>query len=221
MGRASARALPRRYIEVREEGIGLGAALSRRRRPWLAAPIVGLALLIAAAPATAQRYPPSPQGEDVAFVQLGAVGELVTLELCRAAARSSALDASEAHTFARLAAVQSQGWRRLDSLLGEGAISREAFTVRLPAGVLRSRARTIALAARFERLLAGLYLSGVESAVDPPTRLLLGRHLATSVRNLTVLRRLRGSHLNLRAPRQLSVEYVGDQFDAYLAIPGA
>lgn len=199
----------------------MGAVLNRRRPLWLAAPVALLLLLIGAAPATAQRYPPSPQGEDIAFLQLGAVGELVTLELCRAAARSSALDATAAHTFARLAAVQAKGWRRLDSLLGEGAISREAFTVRIPASVLRSRARTIALAARFERLLAGLYLSGVESAVDPPTRLLLGRHLAASVRNLTILRRLRGSHLNLRAPRQLSVEYVGDQFDRYLAIPGA
>ena len=74
---------------------------------------------------------------------------------------------------------------------------------------------------RFEKLLSGLYLGGVESTVDPPTRLLIGHHLAMSTRDLAVLQDLEGDAPKLRAPKQLSVEYVGEQFERYLSIPGA
>jgi hypothetical protein len=188
---------------------------------WLAGLIALVMVMIVAAPARAQQYPPAPKGEDIAFLQLGAVGELVTLELYRSAAHSKAFDTGDRRTFERLAAQTSKGWLRLNSLLGEGAVSREIFSVRFPAGVLRSAPKTTALAVHFERLLTGLYLSGVESTIDPPTRLLIGRHLSMSTRDLTILRDLHGPHVSMRAPRQLSVEYVGEQFDHYLAIPGA
>jgi hypothetical protein len=186
------------------------------------APLVLVALLtMTATSARAEQYPPAPKGEDIAFLQLGAVGELVTLELFRAASHSDALGASEQHTFGRLADQTSTAWRGFNSLLGEGAISREIFDVHIPASVLRSRGQTLALAARFERLLSGLYLSGVQSTVDPPTRLLIGNHLLMSTQGLTVVRGMRGAKLNLKVPKQLSVEYVGEQFDHYLAIPSA
>lgn len=171
--------------------------------------------------AGAQQYRPAPQGDDIAYLQLGAVSELVTLELYRGAVHSKALDASETQTFKRLADQTAKGWLRLNSLLGEGAISREIFTVTIPASVLRSRVKTVALAVRFEKLLSGLYLGGVESTVDPPTRLLIGHHLAMSTRDLAVLQDLEGDAPKLRAPKQLSVEYVGEQFERYLSIPGA
>jgi hypothetical protein len=184
------------------------------------APLVLVALLTTTVTsARAEQYPPSPKGEDIAFLQLGAVGELVTLELFRAASHSDALAANEQHTFGRLADQTSKAWRGFNSLLGEGAISREIFAVHIPASVLRSRGKTLALAARFERLLTGLYLSGVQSTLDPPTRLLIGNHLLMSTRDLTILRGLRGAKVNLRVPKQLSVQYVGEQFDNYLAIP--
>jgi hypothetical protein len=171
--------------------------------------------------ARAEQYPPAPKGEDIAFLQLGAVGELVTLELFRAASHSDALGAMEQHTFGSLADQTSKAWRGFNSLLGEGAISREVFDVHIPASVLHSRRETLALAARIERLLSGLYLSGVQSTIDPPTRLLVGNHLLMSTQGLTVLRGMRGAKLNLQVPKQLSVEYVGEQFDHYLAIPSA
>lgn len=176
---------------------------------------------VATSTASAEKYPPAPQGEDIAFVQLGTVGELVTLELYREAAGSTALQADEKRTFRRLAKAKVKAFQRLNSLLGEAEISGEDFAVKIPNSVLRSRGKIIALACRFERLLAGLYLSGVQSTIDPPTRLLIGRHLVTSTRNLTILRGLRGSHANLKVPKQLSVEYVGIQFDRYLTIPGS
>jgi hypothetical protein len=185
----------------------------------LVAPLVLVALLTIATSARAEQYPPAPKGEDIAFLQLGAVGELVTLELFRAASHSNALDAREQHAFSSLADQTSQAWQGFNSLLGEGAISREIFAVHIPASVLGSRGKTLALAARFERLLTGLYLSGVQSTIDPPTRLLVGNHLLMSTQGLTVLRGMRGAKLNLKVPKQLSVQYVGDQFDHYLAIP--
>jgi hypothetical protein len=195
--------------------------LLRVRSLWLVAPLVLVALLTIATSARAEQYPPAPKGEDIAFLQLGAVGELVTLELFRAASHSDALAAGEQHTFDVLADQTSKAWRGFNELLGEGAISREIFAIHIPASVLRSRGQTLALAARFERLLSGLYLSGVQSTLDPPTRLLIGDHLLMSTQGLTVLRGMRGAKLNLKVPKQLSVQHVGDQFDHYLAIPSA
>jgi len=199
----------------------LGITLNRVRSLCLALPVALIALAVVSSSAGAQQYRPEPQGDDIAYLQLGAVSELVTLELFRSAAHSKALGASEKGTFKRLADQTAKGWIKLNSLLGEGAISREIFTVKIPAGVLKSRAKTVALATRFEKLLAGLYLGGVESTIDPPTRLLIGRHLTTSARDLSVLEDLRGGRPSMLAPKPLSVEYVGEQFERYLAIPGS
>lgn len=214
---------PKRYIANLEKGTKLGIDLTRRRSSWLAASLALAAILMAVVvtPAHAEQYRPAPQGDDIAFLQLGAVGELVTLELLRSASHSDALGAQEKHTLGRLADQTSKAWRQFNSLLGEGAISREIFAVKFPASVLRSRAETMALAARFERLLTGLYLSGVESTVDPPTRLLVGNHLLMSTRDLTVLHGLSAGKVEMKMPRQLSVEYVGEQFETYLTIPNA
>lgn len=174
---------------------------------------------LAAPVASAERYPPAPQAEDIAFLQLGSVAEMVTTELYWEAEDSTAFVRPERNQFGRLARKRERAWERLNRLLGEDAITEEDFAVRIPNSVLRSRQETLALAARFERLLAGLYLSGTQSTIDPPTRLLIGRHLAAATQNLTVLRGMRGSRLNLKAPKPLSVQYVGTQFDRYLALP--
>lgn len=208
-----------RYTANPEKGTKLRLDLSLVRSRWLVAPLVLVALFMTVTSARAEQYSPSPKGDDIAFLQLGAVGELVTLELFRTASHSDVLGATEQHTFGRLADETATAWRGFNSLLGEGAISREIFAVHIPASVLRSRGETLALAARFERLLTGLYLSGVQSTIDSPTRLLIGNHLLMSTRGLTLLRGMRGAKLNLSVPKQLSVQYVGEQFDHYLAIP--
>jgi hypothetical protein len=201
------------------KGIELVTESSRRRRALaVAMAVAALALALASAGAQAAQYPPNPRGDDIAFVQLGAVGELVAHELYAEAAGSQALEPRERQMFRRLAKQKDEAWHRLNALLGEEATTEGVFAVTIPGGVLRSRGETIALAARFERLLSGLYLGGVQSAVDPPTRLLIGRQLAASTRNLTLLRGLRGAKANLRPVKPLSVEYVGIQFDRYLGV---
>lgn len=180
--------------------------------------LVILAFALSCGVARASEYPPNPQGDDIAFVQLGAVGELVAHQLYQEAAGAKALEPRERQIFRRLAQQSHKTWHAFNRLLGEEATTEGVFAVRIPASVLRSRGATIALAARFERLLAGLYLGGVQSTVDPPTRLLIGRQLAASARNLTLLRALRGPQANLRPTKPLSVEYVGIQFDRYLGV---
>ncbi len=192
-----------------------------RSRVCLAVPLATLALLSLAGPASAEQFPPAPQGDDVAFVQLGAVAELVTLQLYRSAAADDALQPRERRAFGRLAKQQAKSFEGLNRLLGEDELTDSDFGVHIPGEVLRSAAKTTALAARFERLLAGLYLGGVQSTIDPPTRLLIGKRLAAASRDLTLIRALRGEKLNLKPLRPLSVEYVGIQFDRYLTIPGA
>jgi len=197
----------------------LASHSSRPRRTLaIAASVAVLAIALASGVARAAQFPPNPQGDDIAFVQLGAVGELVAQQLYGSAASSQALEAPERQIFRRLAEQKDKAWHELNGLLGEEGSTEGVYAVKIPASVLRSRGETIALAARFERLLSGLYLGGVESTVDPPTRLLIGRQLAASTRNLTLLRGLRGSKPNLRPARPLSVEYVGIQFDHYLGV---
>jgi hypothetical protein len=203
------------------KGTRLASESSRLRRKLAAlAALAALALALTSGVAEAAQYPPNPEGEDIAFVQLGAVGELVAQQLYSSAASSDALEARERKMFKRLAAQKDNAWRKLNALLGEEATTEGVFDVTIPAKVLRSRGATIALAVRFERLLSGLYLGGVQSTVDPPTRLLIGRELAASTRNLTLLRTLRGPGANLRPVKPLSVEYVGIQFDRYLGLLG-
>ncbi|HEY0278680.1 MAG TPA: hypothetical protein VGC32_10475 [Solirubrobacterales bacterium] len=196
----------------------MGLDLPRLRSLSIAIPLALVLLLATVTSARAEKYPPAPKGDDISFLQLGAVGELVTLELYRAASHSEALGQREKQLFGRMAAQTSKSWRTFNSLLGEGAISREIFTVNIPASVLRSKGQTMALAARFERLLSGLYLSGVESTNDPPTRLLIGEHLLNNTRNLAVVGSLQGGKVQSHPTRQLSVEYVGEQFETYLGI---
>jgi len=177
-----------------------------------------LAFALTCGVAQAKVFPPTPQGDDIAYIQLGAVGELVAQQLYSSAASSDALEAREEKMFDRLAKQKEKTWQRLNALLGEEGTTEGVFNVKIPASVLRSRGETLALAARFERLLAGLYLGGVQSTNDPPTRLLIGRQLAASSRNLTLLRGLRGPKADLRPIKPLSVEYVGIQFDDYLGV---
>ena len=201
------------------KGAELATHSSRPRRTLaVAASVAVLGVALSAGIARANPYPPQPQGDDIAFVQLGAVGELIAHGLYQEAASAKALEPRERQMFRRLAHQSHRTWRTFNALLGEEATTEGVFAVRIPAGVLRSRGATIALAARFERLLSGLYLGGVQSTVDPPTRLLVGRQLAASARNLTLLRGLRGPKANLRPTKPLSVEYVGIQFDRYLGV---
>jgi hypothetical protein len=169
-----------------------------------------------------EKFPPTPVGDDVAYVQLGTVGELVSIDFYRAAAKRTGLfTVSERKRLLQMGNQKAKQWERLNTALGpEDMIDDQSFAVALPKDAMSTRKGIAHLGERLERLLVGVYLGGVQSAQDPPTRLLLGERLAMDQQNLAWLRGLRGTPNYLRIPGPMSVEYVGIQFDRFLTTPG-
>ncbi|ADB48939.1 ferritin-like domain-containing protein [Conexibacter woesei] len=173
-----------------------------------------------ALPARAALPAPEPKGEDLGFLQLGAIGERVSLELYRAAAAAPALTVAERRRAAQIRAEKVKQVAKLDAALGEDALGDDSFTITLPARELASRASIGRFGERLEALLVGVYLNGVQNGEDRSTRLLLGRLLAYDVQQLAWLRALRGAPNFTRVPSPLSVELAGEQLDRFLSTPG-
>lgn len=162
----------------------------------------------------------TPVGEDVSFVLLGAVGERVSIDFYRAAAaQSKILDRRTRRQFRALAKQKVRQWRHLNAALGEDALTDEDFTSNLPPNALKTSKQIFRFGERLERLLAGVYLSGLRDTSDPATRVMLARRLVADLQNLAVLRGLRGASGRVSMPAPLSVEYAGTQIDQLLAEP--
>lgn len=181
----------------------------------------GAALLAPVASAGAALPSPAPQGDDVGFIQLGAVGERISLEVHRELSRSKLLTRDERRRARTGRDATAKGLAQLNRALGDDdAIEPDTFTIGLPPRELRARGTLVRLGERIEAVLVGLYLNGVQNAEDPATRLLLGRLLALDVQEFAWLRSLRGATDYLQVPGPLSVERAGDALDRFLAIPG-
>lgn len=162
----------------------------------------------------------APEGDDLATVHLGAVAELVSIELFRELRRSPELPGP---LRARAAEVRDEKIRQLEVLngiLGEDAVSADDFVVALPQRELSTRQRLAALGVRIERVLVGSLLNGVPNVADRPTRQLVARLLAYEAQQLAWLRELRGAANPTRPPSPLTIEQAGAVLDRYLSIPG-
>ena len=175
---------------------------------------------ILAAPADAALPQPTPSGDDLGFVQLGAVGERVSLEYYRAARHALALPGLERKRMALARDEKAKQLAALNAALGEDALGADDFEIVLPEGALATRKGIALLGRELEGLLVGLYLNGVQNAADRSTRLLLGRLLAYDVQQLAWLRGLRGGVNHTEVPAPQSVERVGAQLDRFLVTPG-
>lgn len=163
---------------------------------------------------------PAPSDEDFSFVQLGVVGELVSIEFYRAAASQDVLSKSERNRLTRMVTAKTKLWDRLNEVLGDDAVTDEDFAVDLPTGQLRKKFKLARLGERLERLMVGSYLSASRLTEDPGTRVLFAQMLAFDMQNFAWFRGLRGAPNDLRIPKPMSVEYVGTQIDRYLSTPG-
>jgi hypothetical protein len=104
-------------------------------------------------------------------------------------------------------------------VLADEAPTAEDFGVAFPQGAVASRARTLELGAELEEQTTRLYLSAVSEAIDPATRLLLGKLLVNDTQHLDALRALTGApsaFAGLRGP--LELEQAGAWLDGYLRV---
>ena len=185
--------------------LGAGAAL-------------GGALL--AAPAGAALPQPTPVGDDLGFVQLGAVGERISLEYYRVARHAVVLTGPERRRAGLARDAKAKQFAALNAALGDDALADGDLAIALPARAFQSRERLVALGRELEGALVGAYLNGVQNAEDRSTRLLLGRLLAYDVQQLAWLRALGGNANDTEVPAPLSVERAGAQLDRFLTTPG-
>jgi hypothetical protein len=177
------------------------------------------AALGSASPARAAFPTPTPVGDDVGFVQLGAVGERISLEYYRTARHATVLAGPERRRVALARDTKARQFAALNAALGEDALTEDDFAIAFPAKDLSTHKRLVTLGRDLEAVLVALYLNGVHNAQDRSTRLLLGRLLAYDVQQLAWLRGLHGQPDMTEVPAPLSVELAGAQLDRFLSTP--
>ena len=177
---------------------------------------------LSAAPASAALPPPAPVGDDLSWLQLGYVGELVSTALYAAAAKAPGWTRSERRWIDLLERADRGHLERLRAALGAEAPGDGDFAVELPAAVSRSRRAALQLAGRIEAALTGVYLSGSYQAQDPATRLLLARLAAADAQHQATLRVLRGVPATSgKLPGPALLEQAATVVDRYVTVPDA
>jgi hypothetical protein len=174
-----------------------------------------------AAPAAAELPPPAPQGDDVAYLSFGVVGELTSLAWYRRAARVSGFGAGERRRLGAAATAKRAHVARINAALGPDAVAPGDFAARFPAAALASRARALALGRELEDLLVGVYLNGAAFARDSATRLLLGRLLTYDAQQLAWIRGLAGGPAAAGLPSPATLEQAGAALDRLLTTPSS
>lgn len=174
------------------------------------------------APARAAAPTPAPAGDDVAFVQFGAVAERVAQAYYRRALTTPRI--FERAQRRRLALAHRQTLAhvaRLNAVLGDDAVGPDDFAIAFAERAFDERARASRLGERIERLLLGVYLNGAAYAEDAATRLLLARLAASATTQLAALRAIRGAPPTGGLPFPTDLDVAGARLDTFLALPGS
>jgi Ferritin-like domain len=175
--------------------------------------------LLTAAPAHAAGPPPAPQGDDIGFLQWGATAELVSVAFWDRALEADAFGARVRRWMTAMRTADRQHLTALSTVLADEAPTEQDFEVVLPRRAFGSRAGILALGAEIEESITRAYLAGVTEAIDPATRLLLGKLLVQDVAHLDAVRSLDGSpsaFAGQRAP--LGLEQAGEWLDRHLRV---
>lgn len=199
---------------VRRDLLRLGAAGAAGA---LVAPVVAAAQQPAPTPTPTG---PAPQGDDIGYVQWGAMAELLSVAFWRRAIDDGDFSKRAQRRLRAARDNDADHLARLLAVLGDDAPADGDFEVVLPKRAFRTRASILALGKEIETRVTAVYLDGVARAADLQTRALLGRLLVADIGHLALLRSLDGETVadsGLRTP--MRVETAGEWIDSYLRIP--
>jgi hypothetical protein len=157
----------------------------------------------------------------VAFLSFATVAESASRDFYRAAARQAGtgLAPAQRRHIDKVASAKRAHVLRLNAILGADAPLADDFVTVLPRNATATKARVAQLGEKLETLLVRVYLNGVGFAIDPATRLLLGRLLAYDAEQIAWLRGVTGhaSPAGLFSP--IDLEPAADELDAFLSTP--
>jgi hypothetical protein len=183
------------------------------------AAVVGGAIVPSAASAGLPK--PAPVGDDIGFLQFGALAERVSLVYYRRAMALRGMWSGAQRAALQAAARQkSTHVRQLVAALGADAPSGDDYSVVLPDRAFRTRAGALRLGVRVERLLIGVYVSGTSFTADSASRLLLSRLLANDAQHLAALRALDGRPMVGGLPEPVDLAAAGGLLDQLLKANG-
>lgn len=167
--------------------------------------------------ATAQGPAPTPQGDDIGYVQWAATAELVSVGFWDRALDADRFDDVVAKRMTAMRDADREHLGALTAVLADEAPTTDDFAIVLPRKAFASRDGIIALGSDIEESITRAYLAGVAGTLDPPTRLLLGKLLVQDVQHLDALRELGGTssaYAGQRGP--LELEQAGQWLDRHL-----
>ena len=176
---------------------------------------------VLAGPAAAQIPAPTPQEDDIAFLSFAAIAERASRDFYRAALmqKGTGLTSVQRRHLSRVASAKRTHIQRLDTALSTDAPLSTDFVTVLPKDAVKTKARILALGEQLETLLVRVYLNGVGFALDPATRLLLGRCMIYDGQQIAWLRGVSGhaSPAGLFSP--IDLEPAADALDTFLSTP--
>ncbi len=176
--------------------------------------------LVAPAVAAAQTPAPTPQGDDIGYVQWGVTAELLSVAFWQRALDDGDFSERAQRRLRTARDNDADHLKRLIAVLGDDAPADGDFEIVLPKRAFRTRASILAFGKEIESRVTAVYLDGIARTTDQATRALLGRLLIADVGHLSLLRSLDGEAVadkGLRTP--MRVETAGEWIDSYLRIP--
>jgi hypothetical protein len=174
---------------------------------------------VLAGPAAAALPVATPQGDDVGFLAFGATAELTSLDWYRQALGVHGFSRGDRRRLELSRKAKHDHVDRLNAILGPDAVAPGDFASDFPRGAFASTDRALALGARLEGLLVGVYLTGAAFARDSATRLMLARLLTFDAQQLAWMRSVTGGLAAAGLPNPLALEQAGAQLDGLLTTP--
>jgi hypothetical protein len=173
------------------------------------------------AAAAAAVPPPTPLGDDVAFLSFAATAERASRDVYRAAYKQAGAGWSrpERSHLNRVASAKRSHILRIDASLGADAPLPGDFVTVLAPDAVATKKKALDLARQFETLLVRVYLNGVAYASDPSTRLFLGRLLTFDSQALAWLSLKSGEAAPTGLSNPIELEAAADALDGFLSTP--